>query len=390
MIPKKLDEIDEVALQSLIVNAVQETKTLDYKRELPGTNDEARREFLADVSSFANTAGGDLIYGIEEDKGLPIKLCGISSGDLEKEILRLEQILASGLEPRVKAQIRSILCSVGPVLIVRCERSWSGPHRVRQSNKFQARNSSGKYDLDVSQLRDAFTFSSTITDRVRAFRTDRVISLANNDTPLPFFTGAKIVLHFLPLESFISPVEYDYLKFHKEPWKVPPIGGLQGVDRRINFEGLMTYRGTNTEAHSYLQIYRNGILEAVDGHILAPFGNQSTGQIPSVVYEGQLLDYFPMCLSTLQQLGVEPPILFGLTFTNIRGYRMELSNHSFPPRGDAPISRDSLMLPEALISKPTVPPEEILLPLFNLIWNACGHPKSRNFNDHGEWIHGRR
>ena len=37
---------------------------MEYKRETYGTNDDQRREFLADVSSFANAAGGDLVIGM--------------------------------------------------------------------------------------------------------------------------------------------------------------------------------------------------------------------------------------------------------------------------------------------------------------------------------------
>jgi len=39
---------------------------LDYKRDVPGESDQDKKEFLADISSFANATGGDLIYGVDE------------------------------------------------------------------------------------------------------------------------------------------------------------------------------------------------------------------------------------------------------------------------------------------------------------------------------------
>ena len=52
--------------RALIVRGLKaEGRTLDYKRTLPGSTDEEKREFLADVSSFANAAGGDIVYGID-------------------------------------------------------------------------------------------------------------------------------------------------------------------------------------------------------------------------------------------------------------------------------------------------------------------------------------
>jgi predicted HTH transcriptional regulator len=66
MIPKPLDHITEADLQALISDAVPEGRTIEYKRALPGNSDGEKKEFLADISSFANTSGGDLIYGMDE------------------------------------------------------------------------------------------------------------------------------------------------------------------------------------------------------------------------------------------------------------------------------------------------------------------------------------
>jgi len=66
-----LEKISQADLQNLIDNAVAEGRTIEYKQALPGGTDSEKKEFLADVSSFANTAGGDLLFGISEDKGVP-------------------------------------------------------------------------------------------------------------------------------------------------------------------------------------------------------------------------------------------------------------------------------------------------------------------------------
>ncbi|MCD6594362.1 ATP-binding protein, partial [bacterium] len=68
MIAKNIDQISEEDLQALIDNSVLEGKTIEYKQSLPGNSDSDKKEFLADISSFANASGGDLIYGILEDR----------------------------------------------------------------------------------------------------------------------------------------------------------------------------------------------------------------------------------------------------------------------------------------------------------------------------------
>lgn len=57
MINKHLDKIDLNDLEQLRSNAVLEGKTIEYKKLLPTNSDADRKEFLADISSFANASG---------------------------------------------------------------------------------------------------------------------------------------------------------------------------------------------------------------------------------------------------------------------------------------------------------------------------------------------
>jgi predicted HTH transcriptional regulator len=98
---KSLDALEELDLQALVADQVSEGKTLDYKEKLPGYGDDDRKEYLYDVSSFTNAAGGFLIYGMKEEAGLPTELVGISIADVDKEKLRLESMIQDGIQPRM-------------------------------------------------------------------------------------------------------------------------------------------------------------------------------------------------------------------------------------------------------------------------------------------------
>ena len=73
--PNQISEADLVAL----IGAETESKFLDYKRDIVGNGDGDRKEFLYDISSFANTQGGYLVFGIEEAKGLPTRIVGLAA-----------------------------------------------------------------------------------------------------------------------------------------------------------------------------------------------------------------------------------------------------------------------------------------------------------------------
>ena len=107
MIDNRFEDIGQEHLQRLQANGVPESRSLEYKQGLPGSTDDERKEFLADVSSLANTAGGDLIYGTTEVRengrptGVPASIDGVGGIVPEAETLRLENMLRDGIAPRL-------------------------------------------------------------------------------------------------------------------------------------------------------------------------------------------------------------------------------------------------------------------------------------------------
>lgn len=383
MIPKPLNEISDGDLQALIANGVAEGRTIDYKRQMPGNSDGDKREFLADASSFANTGGGDLVYGIDEIGGLPTQIAGVQAADLDLEIRRLDSILASGLNPRIRYGIKTVASgSGGSVVVLRVERSWTGPHRVvfQGHDKFYGRNSAGKYSLDVNELRTAFALSSTTTERIRSFRIDRIIALSNKETPLPFMDGPTILLHCIPLEAFTSGEQFDLLPLHQDTMPLWPLA-VSSWDKRLNLAGLLAF-GTQQPCPSYTQLYRNGVIEVAHGRILA---HEYEGRmvIPSVSYEKHLVEYLPKCFATLKAIGANTPVVVALTL--IRSKDLYMGVNSIYGENGYPIDTDTLVLPEAIVQDFATPAGQIFKPVFDSIWNACGFPMSTNYDAQGNF-----
>ena len=96
----RLQDITEAEIADLVAAQVPEGKTIDYKVDLPGATDSARKDFPADLSSFANASSGHLIYGVAEVDGLPTKIAGLA-GDIDQAILRLESMARDGIRPPI-------------------------------------------------------------------------------------------------------------------------------------------------------------------------------------------------------------------------------------------------------------------------------------------------
>jgi predicted HTH transcriptional regulator len=62
-------------LERLKNDDIQESVTLDYKDAAAlGKTSPQRSELCKDVSAFANSAGGQIIYGIQEDGHHPVRV----------------------------------------------------------------------------------------------------------------------------------------------------------------------------------------------------------------------------------------------------------------------------------------------------------------------------
>ena len=102
------ESISERHIDELIKGQVAESRDVEYKRETYGNSDADYAEFLADVSSFANTSGGDLLLGVAATKGVPIALHPLQI-DPDTEIRRLEDMARTGIQPRIaNLQVRAI------------------------------------------------------------------------------------------------------------------------------------------------------------------------------------------------------------------------------------------------------------------------------------------
>ena len=183
-----IDEIGKAHLEGLVEDGVAEGRDIDYKLTLPGGSDADKREFLADVSSFANAGGGDVVFGVDESGGAPTDLEGLAD-NLDAATLRLEGSIRDGVAPRIQGvRTRRVPLRNGrSALVLRVPRSFARPHVVTFKNhwKFFTRSSNGKHQMDVDEVRAAFLGSEAIAERVRAFRADRLGRVAFGEGPVP-------------------------------------------------------------------------------------------------------------------------------------------------------------------------------------------------------------
>ncbi len=136
-------------LQRLIDNQVMESLILEYKAcSSLDRKDAKKTELSKDVSSFANAAGGTIVYGIKEvsgnDRHLPAELdTGYDPQDISREWL--ESVINSTIHPRIDGiRINPVLLASGNVIyVINIPQSGRGhmasDYRYYKRHNFQSR-----------------------------------------------------------------------------------------------------------------------------------------------------------------------------------------------------------------------------------------------------------
>lgn len=386
MIPKTLDQITEQDITDLVTNKVPEDKTLEYKEALPGNSDGDRKECTADITALANTQGGDLLYGVTEERdangqptGIPKAATGIATTNPDKDILRLTTLIRDTTDPRLTRldPIPIPGFPAGPVILIRIPDSFNKPHMATNSKKFYARTSSGKYEMNTSELRDAFLQTEELPMRIRVFREERTKKVITGETPVKLPARPKLILHLVPYQSMRPGHEIDIKNLEERTKELRPRRNRSDYRPGYNLDGFLVHADPEKDgSHDwYVLVFRSGIIELVHTAYLSEVEGHRHLNARSidrdVILDTQRLWQFQ------QTLGIQPPLVVMLTLTNATGYRID---------GESPgIDRETLALPEALIYEPSPDIPRALRRLIDALWQAGGHRESQSYDADGTW-----
>ena len=372
-----LESVGESQLLSLVDNRVPESRTLDYKLELPGGSDADRREFLADISAFANTVGGWLVYGIEteqdsdgKDTGIPVRISELSA-NVDATTQRLHAMVHDGLSPSLRAQteIRAIPVASGNVFLVGVPHSLIGPHMVtfKGTRRFHRRSEAGKYEPDVAELRQMFLDAGTWLDEVEAFRVSRLRQLLRGRAVPNLERSSGMVVHVLPLGRLADYI--DLRPHHGQLAAIAPPYRGGGWSHRYNWDGFQTYNGPPDTCVSFTQWFRTGGAEGYISGIRSENPAQVNG--PEIIDTSH--EFATEAVKTMHDvLAVDPPYSVALSVFGVGSARLIASRRG--RMAPTPFIRPRYLLPPVLLEDVPANMEAVLLQSLEILWQAAGVP----------------
>jgi hypothetical protein len=171
MFPTRLSEVVASEVNSVIQDEAAETLDFELKRALPAkkgvdpwmTNgklgDEAKDELASEIIAFANTLGGTLIVGIDEDTAtkrakpplFPIPRC-------KEAAARLHQAISDRIEPKLPVfECEGVVTEkdgTSGVIIMRTLESYLAPHRHTQNNHCYVRRNDRAEPMSMLEIQE--------------------------------------------------------------------------------------------------------------------------------------------------------------------------------------------------------------------------------------------
>lgn len=382
---KPFTDLNEPDLRRLIEDQVGEDVEIDYKVAL----ETSCQEFARDVSAFANTKGGYLVYGVAEEDEIPTNLVAIPGFDSGQVIGQMISWAQEHIRPRPTLRFKPVsLGGGGEVLVVEVPRSWNGPHEVRQEHRFYHRTQHGKAPMDVDQLRMAFNQERDFLQAADEFHARRLDYWQGRTRGLG---GACVlfVLHLLPADGLLGRRRVDISGTSYEGYYPVPhpagrdIGEMRvwggGTTHTFNLEGYAFQETSGVEGEfCSCQVFRNGGVE----HKLAlrQFGSDKV--ILAYMVDQWLDRASKHAVSVMKALEAQGPVAVVGSFMGTKGWSWTLPTEFWEPPHS--IHEPLLRLPAGVLDSPEALPGPAVEQLSRCLWNAMGREQSPFFRD-GEY-----
>ncbi|RYG20310.1 MAG: ATP-binding protein [Caulobacteraceae bacterium] len=323
---RPLDQITAADLHDLVLRRQAEGRRLDFKARFPESGERAVREFLADVSSFANTDGGDIVIGVADDgNGVAASVPGIDPHTLDEDLLRIEGQLRDCLDPRLPAfHVQTVPLDDGRVaLVLRVSASLLAPHRVNyKSSRFFGRNSRGKFEMDTSEIRLAFAATDELPRKLRDLHVRAIAATDGVNMPCFLDAGPTVILTVAPLSILREARDIPVTRHNAV---LPPdISGYRhasGLDGVVMFPSPNPDTGTGT---GWAYTRRRGYVD------IAWTIGRDTGEKGLFVWRNRFEAIDKLAGSSVARLrehGLEGPWVAMATLQGAKGYRIVLGDH---------------------------------------------------------------
>lgn len=258
-----MTRINLKSIQNFIDSKIEESVTLDYKREFTKNN----KEIAKDISAFANTSGGRIIYGIDEIDSSPNLINWINNKGVKE---RIESVILTNIQPEIKGyDIYSVENPNNPsqvIFIIDIPESPDAPHMA--NHKYYIRRNFMSEPMEDLEVKNAI-FRKGLRKALE-FEVKQNLELSNKTYNLidKYSDPNKVIL---------------LIPFHIEAWKTFVNSGMLFI-LKDKATALVEAYSIIHEINFFIDSLRYGNYGKYGNNIVTITGDESSGGwIPNII-----------------------------------------------------------------------------------------------------------
>ena len=385
---KRVESLSEDDILSLVDDKIPESLVLDYKRDFKIENDGDRSELLADITSFHNTEGGIILFGLEDEKDELNQSTGLPKLPTDNKVIienfdkvksQIEETVKNNTDPQLNHLSFSNLLSVNgcKIFAICIPKNLSLPTRVsfKNSSKFYRRRNTGKYLLDTHELYQVFIKQMEMKEKAEQFIAERSHESKNNGLINITSDWPGVLFHFIPLSywenNFIEAFSDNGFS-NQAQGILRPLKSTPNISDYYCYEGLLLlYEDSYSNTISYNLLFRNGILESFADSFFGSKRNPVTTTFYGIDLAKELITLIKNNLAYLTLHNIEPPYIISMKLENMQNLRL-IGDRGFVIGN---FKRDVIQLPSSMIYDPVKDIPKIFLNWFDIIWQSVGVPR---------------
>ncbi len=256
-------EFDSARIATLIADKECETQVLEFKEVPDPIPDGMKSEFCKDISAFANSVGGTILYGIKEDDS---KAAAQATGVQNPKSLidSLEQLALSGIRPRIGLSTSIVEIEGKSVVVVRIPKSLRAPHMIIRHSALQMWVRHGRHcnQMEVEEIRECVRRGETGDASREGFIAKKVADQVHG-AELSEVNRKKMIFMAMPISpknDFVEtndPTIVEMLRNNPNP-----TGRWCDILYENNSVPTGEGRRTNRDGDVYIEVTRNGCVAA--------------------------------------------------------------------------------------------------------------------------------
>lgn len=367
-------------IKMLVEIGTSESSRLEFKRQLP-EGEPLRKE----VCAFANTNGGEILIGIEENNGTAAGVVPIDIKNIDNEELKILETIRTATTPPIPGvKISFVKMENGYVIAIRIPKTTIGPH-MDKSKRILIRESTQSRSMEHHELRNAFLGAELHAQRLRQYRRDRCLAIFDRDTPIQMAIKRSFVTHVMPMTALGGGQRFTAIEIREAMQSaaalIDRLGGhtfhfdADGVFKMLQRRSIEAPQGT-----AYIHSTPSGIVECVN--CISMERSLENGIVNHSMLDQDMTSAVLGSISILMELGIEAPYIVFLSLLDMNN---ALTNSVYDPQ---PVRRPHLFAHEIAVNE--IPQDykeaaKLIRPALDNLANGFGLERSPSFTEEGEW-----